>query len=88
MTVAIEIPEAEAETLRQKFGDLSRLALETLAVEGYKRNALSEYQVRKLLGHASRMETDAFLKAHEAWLPLTVADVAGEVKEARRRLAL
>lgn len=41
-----------------------QIALEALAIEGYRSGALSHFQVSRLLG-ISRFETDGFLKKHE-----------------------
>jgi hypothetical protein len=43
---------------------VSRHALETIAVEGYRTGALSEIQVRRLLGLETRFEVHALLKDH------------------------
>ncbi len=50
---------------------LSRRALELLAVDGYKKRELSEYQVRVMLGFDNRSEVDAFLKEHGAYYDYT-----------------
>lgn len=46
-------------------GNLSRHALEALAVEGYRTGALTETQVRRLLGLETRFEVHALLKEHK-----------------------
>ena len=75
MELAITLPDDIAQQLNREWKDLPRRALEALAVEGYKSQALTWYQVGCLLGHASRWETDAFLKEHEAYLHYTVEDL-------------
>ncbi len=80
MTLTLEIPDALSEPLQKRFGDLSRRALEDLAVDGYKSGVLSSFQVGKLLGHASRWDTDAFLKQHEAWLHYSADDIQHDLR--------
>ena len=46
MEVTISLPEDISESLRGRWGNVSRHALETIAVEGYRTGALSETQVR------------------------------------------
>jgi hypothetical protein len=66
-----------SDELGASFGDnadaVSRLALEALAVEGYRSGRLSAFQVRQMLGHESRWETEGFLSAHGVW-PGTTAE--------------
>ena len=62
MTVSIEIPDDLAEALAPD-GDLPHRALETLAVDGYRHELLSQVQVGKLLG-LSRVQTEDFLAKH------------------------
>ncbi len=50
---------------------LGRRALELLAVDGYKKGELSEYQVRVMLGFDTRFEVDAILKEHCAYYDYT-----------------
>jgi predicted HTH domain antitoxin len=62
MTVTLELPDDIAHALASH-GDLSRQALESLAVEAYRHEALSQLQVGRLLG-LSRIETEDFLARH------------------------
>jgi len=60
----MDIPDSIARELQQESGgDMSRLALEALAVLGYCEGALSVGQVAELLG-LSVYEADGFLKRH------------------------
>ncbi|MDB6058809.1 MAG: hypothetical protein JWO95_2653 [Verrucomicrobiales bacterium] len=67
MIVSLEIPDSIANDLKARKGDLSVCALQSLALEGYRSGELSAYQVRLMLGHASRWETEEFLRQHQAW---------------------
>ena len=78
MTVTLEIPDSISEPLQKQFGDLSRRALEDLAVDGYKNRALSSFQVGKMLGHSSRWETIDFLSAAGVWPNYTEADLKAD----------
>lgn len=75
MTVELQIPDSVARELKARKGDLSRCALESLALEGYRAGELSGYQVRLMLGHGSRWETEQFLRQHNAWQDQTIEDL-------------
>jgi uncharacterized protein UPF0175 len=62
MQVAIQLPEDIAEDLLAKWKDLPRHALEAIALEGYRSGALTESQVRRVLGFETRLEVNSFLK--------------------------
>jgi predicted HTH domain antitoxin len=64
--------------------DLSRAALEALAVEGYRTERLSESEIRHLLGFETRMEVHAFLKEHGAYLHYSVEDLERDRESALR----
>ena len=68
MQVTLNIPDELAAQLVSGGADISRAALEALAVEGYRTERLSEFEIRLLLGFETRIEVHAFLKEHGAWL--------------------
>ena len=72
--VAIELPEDIADRLGHQ-EDLSRVTLEALAAEGYRVGKLTHAEVQRMLGLASRWETDTFLKQAAAYLDYTEADL-------------
>jgi hypothetical protein len=84
MTVVLNLPEDIARDLAAHEGDLSRTALESLALEGYRAGHLSEEQVRRMLGFDSRLEVHAFLKQRAVHLNYTEADLAHDLDAARR----
>ncbi len=84
MNIAIDIPEDIARQLTEKWGSLSKRALEAIAIEGYRSRALSNAQVQRILGHTSRWETDAFLKKAEVYLDYTEADLEQDLEVSRR----
>ena len=60
MEVTLHIPDEIARQLAARGGDLSRHALEAIALEGYRNQALTLYQISELLG-LTRIETEDFL---------------------------
>ncbi len=75
MTVELQIPDLVARQLKARKGDLSRCALESLALEAYRSGELSAYQVRLMLGHNSRWETEQFLRQHHASQDQTIEEL-------------
>jgi predicted HTH domain antitoxin len=69
MEVTLRIPDDIAQRLSAAGGDVSRRALEALALEGYRDQSLTLYQVSEMLG-LSRVETEDFLGQHH--IPLAV----------------
>ena len=58
---------------------MPRRSLEAIAVEGYRTGALTESQVRKLLGLDTRFQVHALLKEHHVPLQYTRADIEGDL---------
>lgn len=83
MTIKLDLPEDIARELSARGGDLSRAALESLALEGYRAGHLSEEQVRRMLGFDSRFQVHAFLKQHQTHLTYTEADLEHDLAVAR-----
>lgn len=78
MEIILRIPDDVAQRLSAAGGDVSRRALEALALEGYREEALSLYQVSEMLGF-SRSETEDFLGRHNVSLAnITEADLDRE----------
>jgi hypothetical protein len=78
IAITVELPESVAETLGISRNNLSRAALEALALEGYRSDRLTGFQVREMLGLETRLELDAFLKAHRIDLEYTFEDLERE----------
>jgi len=57
--------------------------LETTAVEGYRTGALTESQVRRLLGFETRFEVYELLKEHKVPLRYTEADLEEDLAAQR-----
>jgi predicted HTH domain antitoxin len=75
MDVTIRLPEDISASLAGQWGDVSRHALEAIAVEGYRTGALTETQVKRLLGLETRFEVHRLLKEHKVPLHYTGADL-------------
>jgi hypothetical protein len=74
MDVTVHIPDDIAARLASAGGDLSRRALEGLALEEYKSGHISDPELRLLLGFETRYELDGFLKAHGVYENFTMED--------------
>jgi len=79
MEVTLHIPDEIAKRLSASGGDMSRRALEAIALEGYRDQTLTLYQVSEMLG-LSRVETEDFLGQHH--VPLAVINEADLDREA------
>lgn len=85
MEVTLHIPDDVAKQLSAGGGGVSRRALEAVALEGYRDQTLTLYQVSEMLS-LSRIETEDFLGQHH--VPLAVIEEADLDRESKRlRLA-
>jgi hypothetical protein len=75
MQITLEVSEDIARHFAVNPEDLSRAALEALAIEGVRSGKLTTEQVRRLLGFSTRYEADGFLKQHEVYYPWSREDV-------------
>jgi len=87
MNVTFDLPEDISESLRSHLGNVSRRALEALAADGYRTGALTESQIKRLLGFESRLEVHALLKEHAVPYRYSEAD-AQEDLAAHRELGI
>lgn len=87
MRVTLDLPDDISAALEDRWRNIPRQALEALAVEGYRTGALSENQVRRLLGLESRFDVHALLKEHRVPLRYTEEDVERDLA-AHRELGL
>jgi hypothetical protein len=81
--ITVEIPEDIAGRLANRWGDISRGALEAIAIEGYRSGALTHAEVKRMLGFPSRWETDEFLKRAGAYLAYTESDLENDLAVTR-----
>jgi predicted HTH domain antitoxin len=74
MRISLDIPDNLVRQLAEKGQDLSRAALEALAIDAYRMNRITGLQLRNLLNIPSRHELDGFLKHHGVPLEYTIED--------------
>jgi hypothetical protein len=67
MRVTVDIPDEFAREVVPEGADAARLLLEARVAAAYRERRLSTEQVRRILGFATRMEVDPFLKKHEVY---------------------
>jgi len=82
--ITLRLPEDIAHGLQAKWSNISRVALESLALEAYRSEALTTSQVRRLLGFETRYELDGFLKQHGAYLNCTPEGVERDAQISRQ----
>lgn len=95
MQVQFDLQEDIAEALSAN--DLSRAALEAIALEGYRSRRLGGGQVQRLLGFSTPMQVHAFLKEHGVYLnysaeelekdTATLEELLGPASDFRKRSA-
>jgi hypothetical protein len=75
MEITLKIPDELARQFASEGKDPARVALEALALEGYRAERLSESAIRQLLGFESRIQVHAFLKEHGVYLHYDLSDL-------------
>jgi uncharacterized protein YgbK (DUF1537 family) len=84
MNLIVQIPDDVARRLAAAGGDLSRRALEALALEEYKLGHLTKPELRRLLGFGTRDALDGFLKAHDVFETYSLDDLERERRDLQR----
>jgi hypothetical protein len=74
MELTVQIPDDLARNMSASGGDLSRRALEALALEEFKSGHITKPELRRLLGFGTRYRLDGFLKAHDVYEDYTMED--------------
>jgi predicted HTH domain antitoxin len=87
MTIQLDLPEELSLVLAASGRDLSRAALEAIALESYREHKLSTAQLQRLLGFESRYALDGFLKEREVWLEYAWQDLEQD-RQTHERLGL
>jgi hypothetical protein len=72
--ISLDIPDDLVQQLAEEGKDLSRAALEALAIDAYRMERITGFQLRTLLGIPSRYDLDGFLKQHGVMLEYTIED--------------
>jgi len=62
MELTVQIPDELASRMSASGADLSRRALEALALEEFKGGRITKPELRRLLGFGTRYQLDGFLK--------------------------
>ena len=83
MDIAFSVPDRLAGRLQERFGDLSERALQAIVADGYREEALTLGEVREILGHSTRMETEQFLKDRGILLEMTEEELEEDARAAR-----
>ena len=73
--ITLTLPQDIVAHLTAHGENLSRSALEALALEAYREHKLSTGQLRRLLGYRTRMQVHAFLKDHGVFLHYSSDDL-------------
>ena len=84
MDVTVQIPDDLARRLSAQGDDLSRRALEALALAEFKLGHLTRPELRRLLGFGARAALDAFLVSHGVFGTYTEADLARDRQDLQR----
>jgi hypothetical protein len=74
MELTVQIPDELASRMSASGADLSRRALEALALEEFKSSRITKPELRRLLGFGTRYRLDGFLKAHDVYEDYTMED--------------
>ena len=84
MTITVDLPDKVAAAITATGKDPARAVLEAVALEGYRREQLSESAVRRLLGFETRMEVHGFLKENAVYMHYTIEDLEHDTAAAMR----
>lgn len=87
MELTVEIPDDLANRMGASGGDLSRRALEALALEEFKSGRITKPELRRLLGFGTRYRLDGFLKSHDVCEDYTMEDFERD-RDALKQLGL
>lgn len=86
MEIKLDVPDDIARELASDGADLSRAALEALALEGYRARVLFESDLCRMLGFESGLDVHAFLKEHGVYLQYGLAELEKDEEAARSQL--
>jgi len=74
----LDLPDSAVGQLAEEGRDLSRTALEALAIDAYRTHRITAHQLCRLLEIPSRYELDGFLKRHGVPLEYSIDDFERE----------
>jgi predicted HTH domain antitoxin len=75
LQVTLDLPDELTAFLAASGPDVSRAALEAIALEAYRERRLSTGQLRRLLGYRTRVQVHSFLKERGVYLKYDLADL-------------
>ena len=85
--LSLNLPDELSVALSGSGVELSRVALEAIALEAYRERKITAAQIRRVLGFETRYQLDGFLKDHAVWLDYTWQDLEQD-RETHRQLGL
>ena len=91
MQITIDIPDDLTNQLSETPDQLQRRLLELLAIEAYRSELITHFQVGQLLKLPSRWAIDAFLKNHQVYLHYNKEDLESDrqtLRQFRAKMAL
>jgi hypothetical protein len=80
----LDLPDDVVEQLHAEGQDLSRAALEALAIDAYRMNRITAHQLCRVLDIPSRYDLDGFLKHHGVPLEYSLAEFDDEAAASAR----
>jgi predicted HTH domain antitoxin len=80
----LDLPDSVVAQLAEEGRDLSRVALEALAIDAYRTSRIAAHQLCELLDIPSRYELDGFLKRHGVPLEYSLDDFEREGETSAR----
>jgi hypothetical protein len=84
MDVCINVPDDVVTQMQARWNDLPRSALEALAIEAYRTGVITEVEVQRMLDLPSRWDADRFLKASQAYIDYSEADLEQDIDAIRK----
>ncbi len=87
MNVVVEIPDQIIRQFGVDSETMPRKMLEALALEGYRSEKLTAFQVGEMLGLETPMQVDEFLKKHGAFIEYTEQEIERQREVLRKLLA-
>ncbi len=75
MNVVVNLPDSIAQSIGTNERELERKMLESFALEGYRAEKLTAFQVGEILGFETLMQVDEFLKAHGEFIEYTDEEI-------------
>lgn len=85
MNVVVSLPDSIAQDIGIDERDIERKVLESLALEGYRSDRLTAFQVGEILGFEVPMQVDEFLKEHGEFIEYTDEEIEDQ-REILRKL--